>query len=290
MSSHGASDSSMQKMMIIVGIALCVLTVTIMITARTLSSGSNDEFDALLQNAKMDRIKPAGQIRTEAPEVSEEVVAALSGEEVAGGACAACHISGAANAPKFDDRAEWDKRAELGIEALVASVINGKGAMPARGGSTHSDEEITRAVEYMAGLGNFGRIDEAAAPAEETASTDAPAAEDVADESSTAESTEAAPTAEATEAAEAESTEGAAATAAAAGTVTGVIAALTPRIQTTVDEGVCAGCHAAGAEQGYAALAQTVASGKGAMPPRGGSDLTDDELLIAVEYMVQKSK
>ncbi len=44
------------------------------------------------------------------------------------------------------------------------------------------------------------------------------------------------------------------------------------------------------AEKGYAMLAQTVAMGKGAMPPRGGSDLTDDELLVAVEYMVQKSQ
>lgn len=303
MSSHGASDSSMQKMMIIVGIALCVLTITLMITSRTLSIGSNDEFDALLHNAKMERIQPAGQIRTEAPVVSEEVVAALSGEEIAGGACAACHISGAAGAPKFDDKAEWDKRAELGLEALVASVVNGKGAMPAGGGSNHSEEEITRAVEYMTGLGNGGVVDTAdaadTATEEAAVSTEAEstaAAEEPAD-ANTAE------TAEASVTPAAEATDTAAVTATSA---SGVIAAMTPRIQTTVDQGVCAGCHTAGvagapkyddtaewasrAEQGYAALAQTVATGKGAMPPRGGSDLTDDELLIAVEYMVQKSK
>jgi len=33
-----------------------------------------------------------------------------------------------------------------------------------------------------------------------------------------------------------------------------------------------------------------VINGKGAMPPRGGSDLTDDELLVAAEFMVLKSK
>ena len=168
MSSHGASDSSMQKMMIIVGLALCVLTVTIMITARTLSSGSNDEFDPILHSAKMERIQPEGQVRTEAPAVSEELVAALSGEEVSAGVCAACHVSGAGGAPKFDDKAEWDKRAELGLETLVASVINGKGAMPARGGANYSDEEITRAVEYMTGLGNGGVVESASSDSAES--------------------------------------------------------------------------------------------------------------------------
>lgn len=299
MSSHGVSDSSMQKMMIIVGIALCVLTVTIMITARTLSSGSNDEFDPLLQNAKMDRIQPTGQVRTSVPVVEEVASVAMSGEEIANGTCAACHISGAGGAPKFDDKAEWDKRAELGLDALVASVVNGKGAMPARGGSAHTDEEITRAVEYMTGLGNGGVVDTAAdasGDATAGAATDDSAAADTAEDAGEATADADAATSEATNTAEAE--------VAAAGS--GVIAALTGRIQTTVDEGVCAGCHAAGvagapksddteewaarAEKGYAALARTVASGKGAMPPRGGSDLNDDELLIAVEYMVQRSK
>jgi len=309
MSSHGASDSSMQKMMIIVGIALCVLTITIMITARTLSSGSNDEFDPLLNKAKLERIQPAGLVRTEAPVVEEEVVAMLSGEEIATGACAACHISGAAGAPKFEDKAEWDKRSEAGLESLVASVINGKGAMPARGGSAHTDEEITRAVEYMTGLGNGGAIDaaaadtgtEASAPAEESAAVEETAP---AEEAAPAEEVEVAT--EETAPAEAAVVADTAEAGTAVGAGSGVIAAMTGRIQTTIDEGVCAGCHASGvagapkyddsaewakrAEKGYAALAQTVASGKGAMPPRGGSDLTDDELLIAVEYMVQKSR
>ncbi len=302
MSSHGASDSSMQKMMIIVGIALCVLTVTIMITARTLSIGSNDEFDPLLHNAKVERIQPVGQIRTEAPVVSALAAAPKSGEEISNGVCAACHTAGVGGAPKFDDKAEWDARSALGLEALVASVINGKGSMPPRGGSEHTDEEITRAVEYMTGLGNGGKIDAAASGDADTQS--ASASTDEASESDATEAESSASTEQTTDA-DAESTENAAVAKADAGSGEGVIAALSSRVQTTVDEGVCAGCHAAGvagapkyddtaewaarAEKGYAALAATVASGKGAMPPRGGSDLTDDELLIAVEYMVQKS-
>jgi len=35
---------------------------------------------------------------------------------------------------------------------LVASAIAGKGAMPARGGSNLSDEEVERAVKHLTGL------------------------------------------------------------------------------------------------------------------------------------------
>ncbi len=298
MSSHSASDSGMQKMMLIVGIALCVLTVTIAITARTLSDGSNDEFDPLLHNAKMDRIQPVGQVRTEAPAATAVAAVAAgparSGEELAGGMCASCHVSGAGGAPLFTDTAEWDKRSAAGLETLVASVVNGKGGMPARGASDYSDEEITRAVEFMTGLGNGGAV-----PSDDTSAA-TPAASDSEASASTTDATTEATTAAATESAEAS------ATSATAASAEGVIAALTPRIKQTVDAGVCAGCHLSGvagapksddtaewakrAEQGYAALAQTVAKGKGAMPPRGGSDLTDDELLVAVEYMVLKSQ
>jgi len=303
MSSHSASDSGMYKMMLVVLGAICLLTLFIIMTARSLSSGSNDEFDPLMHNAMMERIAPAGQVRTEAEPVAmvQTAVAAAprSGEELANGACASCHISGAAGAPKFDDTAEWQARAAGGLEALVKSVIEGKGGMPARGASDYSDEEITRAVEYMTGLGNGGEVS-AAEPA-------APAADDATTE--TAEAAEAADAAESEAAVAAEpaaTTETAATDAAdsAQPAAEGVIAALTPRIQQTVDTGVCAGCHKNGvleapkygdkaaweerAEAGYAAMAQSVKMGKGNMPSRGGSDLTDDELLIAVEYVVKK--
>jgi cytochrome c5 len=65
-------------------------------------------------------------------------------------ACMACHATGAANAPKLGDKAAWAPRIKTGNDALVAAVIKGKGAMPARGGgATLSDAEIKAAVEYM---------------------------------------------------------------------------------------------------------------------------------------------
>lgn len=64
-------------------------------------------------------------------------------------ACMACHASGAAGAPKFGDKAAWAPRMGAGIDALTASVIKGKGAMPPKGGSAASDAEIKAAVQYM---------------------------------------------------------------------------------------------------------------------------------------------
>jgi len=48
-------------------------------------------------------------------------------------ACMACHAAGVAGAPKAFDAAAWAPRLATGMDALVASVSNGKGAMPPKG-------------------------------------------------------------------------------------------------------------------------------------------------------------
>ncbi|HMR70303.1 MAG TPA: c-type cytochrome, partial [Rubrivivax sp.] len=61
--------------------------------------------------------------------------------------CASCHRSGVAGAPKLGDSGAWAPRAATGIEALTASVIKGKGAMPPRGTARGaSDAELRAAV------------------------------------------------------------------------------------------------------------------------------------------------
>lgn len=64
-------------------------------------------------------------------------------------ACAGCHASGAAGAPKVGDKAAWAPRLAQGIDGLTANAIKGKGIMPARGGSQGSDAEIKEVVTYM---------------------------------------------------------------------------------------------------------------------------------------------
>ncbi|GAB3542842.1 c-type cytochrome [Noviherbaspirillum agri] len=71
------------------------------------------------------------------------------GKKVYETACAACHATGAAGAPKFGDKAAWAPRIKQGNETLYNSAIKGKNAMPPKGGSSASDEEVKAAVDYM---------------------------------------------------------------------------------------------------------------------------------------------
>ena len=202
----GASDSGMVKIMGIVIGCLAVIAVLCVLAARLLSSGSDDYDDAMKRNALVQRLQPIAAVRTSAddlPGAGTEVAAAdapaKSGQELVDGACAACHVAGVAGAPKLDDQVAWAERREAGLDALVSSVINGKGAMPARGGSAYSDEEIKLAVQQIAGFETeeapAEETDAAAAETEASETEEAPAAEgDTAD--AEASETEEAPAAE----------------------------------------------------------------------------------------------
>ncbi len=76
--------------------------------------------------------------------------AAAEGKEIYAKACSVCHVAGVANAPKLNDKAAWASRIKQGNDALVASVIKGKGAMPPRAGNASlSDADIKASVDYM---------------------------------------------------------------------------------------------------------------------------------------------
>ncbi|MFN4119943.1 c-type cytochrome [Acidovorax sp.] len=76
--------------------------------------------------------------------------AAANGEALYKQACQVCHAAGVAGAPKLGDKAAWSARLPAGLDALHASVIKGKGAMPPRGGAAQaSDADLRAAVEYM---------------------------------------------------------------------------------------------------------------------------------------------
>ena len=75
---------------------------------------------------------------------------AADGKAVYDKTCVACHASGVANAPKLGDKAAWAPRVGQGRDALVATVVKGKGAMPPKAGNAElKDDEIKAAVEYM---------------------------------------------------------------------------------------------------------------------------------------------
>lgn len=83
------------------------------------------------------------------------VNAHADGKKVYDTACFACHATGAANAPKVGDKAEWKDRIAQGLDKMNEHAIKGyqgkKGFMPAKGGRADlSDADVKAAVEYMA--------------------------------------------------------------------------------------------------------------------------------------------
>ncbi len=76
----------------------------------------------------------------------------MSPKQLYEGACIACHAAGVAGAPRLGDSVAWQGRLSNGIDALVVSAVNGKGAaMPPNGGSTYSKDQIRSVITYMLG-------------------------------------------------------------------------------------------------------------------------------------------
>ena len=95
------------------------------------------------------RIAPVARVEL-APASTGAAAGNRSGEQIYKSICAACHDSGAANAPKLGDKAAWAPRLKLGLDGLVKSAIAGKNAMPPKGGSDANDVELVRTIVYLA--------------------------------------------------------------------------------------------------------------------------------------------
>jgi len=97
--------------------------------------------------------KPAAAASAEKPAATARAKpAAADGKAVYDKVCFACHAQSVAGSPKLGDKAAWAPRIQTGTDAMVATVIKGKGAMPPKAGNPSlSDAEIRAAVEFMAG-------------------------------------------------------------------------------------------------------------------------------------------
>lgn len=128
-----------------IGVAAVLVAIVYPLTDRTYksaadSSAGTDEADV--------RIQPVARFelaKAEAPVATGP----RDGATIYNTVCGACHNSGAAGAPKLDDKGAWAPRLAQGKDGLIKSVTNGKGAMPPKGGATLSDEEIQGAVDYI---------------------------------------------------------------------------------------------------------------------------------------------
>ena len=105
------------------------------------AAGGNDDVEVRIQPVAKFEMAKAAPAAGGAPK---------DGATVFNTVCGACHNTGAAGAPKVDDKAAWAPRVAQGKETLYKSAIGGKGAMPPKGGaSALSDNEIKGAVDYV---------------------------------------------------------------------------------------------------------------------------------------------
>ncbi|RFU47452.1 cytochrome c5 family protein [Paraburkholderia sp. DHOC27] len=223
-----------------------------------------------------------------------------TGEEVYKAVCSACHASGAAGAPKFTNTADWAPRIAQGFDTLWHTALTGKGAMPPRGGTSpddYSDYEIARAVVYMAN-NSGGSFPEPAAPAPGQAASGATAA-------AAAPASGSAPDAGAA-ASQAAAALAAIASVPAAAPAGGAQSADASQAGKALYTQVCQACHAAGVlgapkfgnkddwaprlKDPMDVVYNYALHGKGAMPPKGGSNASDADVKAAVDYMVSAAK
>ncbi len=258
------------------------------------------------REAIAERLKPVGELCLQGEDCGTPAASDSSGEDdssssdvadgesIYGNVCAACHDSGAAGAPIRGDEDAWADRVDKGFETLLSHSINGFNGMPARGGNPDlSDEEMEAATAYMVEpVMDVPELDGETSAGEEASSDDEGASQEEGDASGAEEDTasdeqESASDDEASsddEAASGSDLDGEALYASAG----------------------CAACHDSGAagapvlgdadawapriEQGMDTLYESVINGKGAMPPKGGSSASDEEIQAVVDYMVAEAE
>jgi|GEM_PF-612381 len=95
------------------------------------------------------RIQPLAQLKIAGGSANTAAAGSRSGEELYKAVCGACHEAGVAGAPKTGDKAAWAPRIGVGLDVLTKTAKAGKNAMPPKGGSDATDEELARAIVFM---------------------------------------------------------------------------------------------------------------------------------------------
>jgi cytochrome c5 len=274
---HGPIRTPRQLVIaVIFSFVVPIIAIVLLVSFVAQGTRSGAGSDMMSEQQIAQRIHPIGHVEVKDP---NDVSAMKTGEQVFSAQCVACHGTGAAGAPKFGDEAAWAPRITRGYDALLNSALHGKGNMGAQGGGDFSDLEVGRAVVYMANKGG-AHFDEPKAVVAAAASAPASGGEATSAQAAAAMAALPAPKAEP------------------AGGATGAPPALYAQ--------TCSTCHGTGvagapklgdkaawaprAAQGIDALVANAIKGKGAMPPKGGSSASEDEIKQVVTYMVNASK
>jgi len=289
---HSSPIKTPKQLIIVVALAFIVPIVIIGLLSQLLTSTPHDTSGD--EQRVLERIKPVGSIVIADVSVPR---GNLTGEQVYGQVCKTCHDAGLAGAPKSGDKGQWTARIAEGEKTLVQHAVAGfqgkAGVMPPKGGNTDlTDDEVHRAVVYLANQVGAGWKEPAPTAAAAAPAAKSPAAAVPAAVAST--STASPPAAAAAPAA---TPTASAAAAPVVGKTDG---------KATYDK-TCAVCHAtglAGAPKfgdkaawapriatGLDTLHNSALHGKNAMPPKGGNlALTDTDVTAAVDYIVAAAK
>ncbi|MBI3571272.1 MAG: cytochrome c5 family protein [Gammaproteobacteria bacterium] len=139
---------------------LVALTVVLFVVANSISTKAKGTEVAIVDTkAVAERIKPVGELTVASSNPvmnalipAANAAAAADGKSTYDSACASCHASGVAGAPKLGDKVAWAKRIAQGTDKLYEVGIKGKPgtAMMAKGGQVAlKDEAVKAAVDYM---------------------------------------------------------------------------------------------------------------------------------------------
>jgi cytochrome c5 len=250
---HESFIKTPQQLVVVILLAFLVPIIGIILVVQLVLSRPGADPNALTPEAVNARIQPVARVELGAPSAAPGSRAAA---DIVKNTCAACHQTGAANAPKLGNAEEWAPRVKTGINAMVQSVIKGKGAMPPKAGDPSlTDNEIHNAVVLMANQAG-GKFKEkpAAAPAKQQAAATPQKADGKAVYDKVCLACHQVSVANSPK--------------------LGDQAAWAPRIKTGMDS-----------------LVQSVIKGKGAMPPKAGNPaLSEQEIRAAVDFMVSQSK
>jgi cytochrome c5 len=143
---HSSFIKTPKQLITIVLLAFVVPIIGIVLTVQLVVNRPHADPAALSPDAVSARLQPVGKVEFGAAGAA----AAKSGEDIVKEVCGACHVPGVANAPKLGDKAAWAPRLKQGLNGLLQSVVKGKGAMPARAGTSLTDPELASAIVFMA--------------------------------------------------------------------------------------------------------------------------------------------
>lgn len=162
---HELPIKTPKQLIIAIVLAFVVPVVVIILLTRYVGESSKPAAGSNLMTpeATAARIAPVGRLTLEAtaaaasadaPAATDATDAAIvkvrTGAEVYQAKCMGCHAAGVLGSPKFGDASAWSGRIGAGLEALTTASLKGKGKMPPQAGGGYSDEEIRRAVAYLA--------------------------------------------------------------------------------------------------------------------------------------------